>query len=42
MLRGKKATVPFCSAAAAEIKHVLGGTLGATLVESNHSHWRRG
>jgi amidase len=41
MLPGENATVPICTAAAAEIKHVLGERLGATLVESGHPHWRR-
>jgi Asp-tRNA(Asn)/Glu-tRNA(Gln) amidotransferase A subunit family amidase len=39
MLPGEKATVPICTAAAAEIKSVLGGRLGATLVESRHPQW---
>jgi amidase len=38
---GEKATVPICTAAAAEIKAVLGGTLGATLVESSDPLWER-
>jgi Asp-tRNA(Asn)/Glu-tRNA(Gln) amidotransferase A subunit family amidase len=38
---GEKATVPICTAAAAEIKAVLGGTLGATLVESSDLLWER-
>jgi amidase len=33
---GETATVPICTAAAAEIKSVLGDRLGATLVESGH------
>src|SRR5881392_1393751 len=35
----EKATVPICTAAAAEIKSVLGGKLGATLVESADPLW---
>src|SRR4029077_15794328 len=38
---GEKATVPICTAAAAEIKAVLGGRLGATLVESSDPLWER-
>jgi amidase len=38
---GEKATVPICTAAAAEIKSVLGGRLGATLVESSDPLWER-
>jgi Asp-tRNA(Asn)/Glu-tRNA(Gln) amidotransferase A subunit family amidase len=38
---GEKATVPICTAAAAEIKSVLGEKLGATLVESGHPLWER-
>jgi amidase len=38
---GEKATLPICTAAAAEIKAVLGGTLGATLVESSDPLWER-
>jgi hypothetical protein len=38
---GEKATVPICTAAAAEIKAVLGGKLGATLVESSDPLWER-
>src|SRR5438270_1535262 len=38
---GEKATQPICSAAAAEIKAVLGGKLGATLVESSDPLWER-
>ena len=34
MLQGERATVPICTAAAAEIKSVLGDRLGATLVEA--------
>src|SRR5437879_11029161 len=37
----EKATVPICNAAAAEIKSVLGETLGATLVESSDPLWER-
>ncbi len=37
---GEKATVPICTAAAAEIKAVLGERLGATLVESSDPLWR--
>jgi amidase len=37
---GEQATVPICSAAAAEIKTVLGQRLGATLVESSDPLWR--
>ena len=38
---GESATVPICTAAAAEIKSVLGGRLGATLVESSDPLWPR-
>jgi amidase len=38
---GEKATVPICTAAAAEIKAVLSGRLGATLVESADPLWER-
>src|SRR5256885_15733725 len=38
---GEKATQPICSAAAAEIKAVLGQKLGATLVESSDPLWER-
>jgi amidase len=38
---GEKATLPICTAAAAEIKAVLGGALGATLVESSDPLWER-
>jgi amidase len=38
---GEKATVPICTAAAAEIKSVLGGKLGAILVESSDPLWER-
>jgi amidase len=41
VLPGEKATEPICTAAAGEIKSVLGERLGATLVESGHRHWRR-
>ena len=41
MLQGERATVPICTAAAAEIKLVLGDRLGATLVESRHRRWQR-
>ncbi len=37
---GEKATVPICTAAAAEIKAVLGERLGATLVESADPLWQ--
>jgi amidase len=36
---GEKATLPIATAAAAEIKKVLGGKLGATLVESSDPLW---
>jgi amidase len=36
---GEKATVPICTAAAAEIKAILGERLGATLVESSDPLW---
>jgi Asp-tRNA(Asn)/Glu-tRNA(Gln) amidotransferase A subunit family amidase len=36
---GSLAEVPIVTAAAREIKVVLGGALGATLVESSHPHW---
>ena len=36
---GEKATAPITTAAAAEIKNVLGGRLGATLVESADPLW---
>jgi Asp-tRNA(Asn)/Glu-tRNA(Gln) amidotransferase A subunit family amidase len=36
---GEKATVPICTAAAAEIKAILGDKLGATLVESSDPLW---
>jgi Asp-tRNA(Asn)/Glu-tRNA(Gln) amidotransferase A subunit family amidase len=38
---GEKATVPICTAAAAEIKAILGEKLGATLVESSDPLWER-
>ncbi len=38
---GEKATVPITTAAAAEIKAVLGARLGATLVESADPLWER-
>jgi Asp-tRNA(Asn)/Glu-tRNA(Gln) amidotransferase A subunit family amidase len=38
---GEKSTVAICSAAAAEIKSVLGEKLGATLVESVDPLWER-
>jgi amidase len=38
---GEQATVPITTAAAAEIKTVLGGRLGATLVESTDPLWER-
>ena len=38
---GETATVPITTAAAAEIKAVLGGRLGATLVESTDPLWQR-
>jgi len=38
---GEKATVPICSAVAAEIKAILGERLGATLVESSDPLWER-
>ncbi len=41
VLPGEMATVPICTAAAAEIKSVLRDRLGATLVESGHPQWRR-
>jgi amidase len=37
---GEMATVPITTAAAAELKAVLGGTLGATLVESGDPLWQ--
>src|SRR5215471_8265702 len=36
---GEKATVPICTAAAVEIKTILGEKLGATLVESSDPLW---
>jgi amidase len=38
---GSKTEVPIVSAAAREIKAVLGAHLGATLVESSHPRWQR-
>jgi hypothetical protein len=38
---GEKATVPICTAAATEIKAILGEKLGATLVESADPLWER-
>jgi Asp-tRNA(Asn)/Glu-tRNA(Gln) amidotransferase A subunit family amidase len=38
---GEKATAPICTAAAAEIKAILGGKLGASLVESSDPLWER-
>src|SRR6516165_7081251 len=38
---GEKATRPICTAAAAEIKAILGEKLGATLVESADPLWER-
>ena len=38
---GEKATVPICTAAAAEVKAILGAKLGATLVESSDPLWER-
>jgi amidase len=38
---GEKATTPICTAAAAEIKAILGGKLGASLVESSDPLWER-
>jgi Asp-tRNA(Asn)/Glu-tRNA(Gln) amidotransferase A subunit family amidase len=38
---GEKATVPICTAVAAEIKAILGERLGATLVESSDPLWER-
>ena len=39
--KGSKTEEPIVTAAAKEIKAVLGGTLGATLVESSDPLWRR-
>ena len=39
--KGSKTEEPIVTAAAKEIKSVLGGTLGATLVESCDPLWRR-
>ncbi|MBV9827454.1 MAG: amidase [Alphaproteobacteria bacterium] len=41
MRPGEKAVEPICTAVAAEIKSMLGGHLGATLVESGHALWER-
>jgi len=38
---GDKAAEPICTAAAAEIKAILGGKLGAALVESADPQWKR-
>jgi Asp-tRNA(Asn)/Glu-tRNA(Gln) amidotransferase A subunit family amidase len=38
---GSKTEEPIVTAAAKEIKAILGGTLGATLVESSHRWWKR-
>ncbi len=38
---GSLTEVPIVTAAAGEIKSVLGGTLGAVLVESTDPHWKR-
>jgi amidase len=38
---GGKAAEPICTAAAVEIKAILGGKLGATLVESSDPLWER-
>jgi len=38
---GEKATVPICTAAAAEIRTILGERLGATLIESSDPLWER-
>jgi Asp-tRNA(Asn)/Glu-tRNA(Gln) amidotransferase A subunit family amidase len=38
---GEKASVPICTAVAAEIKAMLGERLGATLVESSDPLWER-
>jgi amidase len=38
---GEKAIAPICTAAAAEIKAILGGKLGASLVESSDPLWER-
>jgi hypothetical protein len=37
---GERATLPICTAAAAEIKTILGQRLGATLVESSDPLWQ--
>ncbi len=38
---GNKSEEPIVTAAAGEIKTILGGKLGAALVESTHRHWTR-
>ena len=38
---GHKSEQPIVSAAAREVKEILGEKLGATLVESSHRHWQR-
>ena len=38
---GNKSEEPIATAAAREIKIILGEKLGATLVESSHRHWKR-
>lgn len=38
---GSRAEEPIVTAAAREIKTILGDKLGATLVESSHRHWQR-
>ena len=38
---GNKSEEPISTAAAREIKTLLGGKLGATLVESSHRYWQR-
>ena len=38
---GNKSEEPIVTAAAREIKTILAGKLGATLVESSHRHWTR-
>ena len=38
---GNKSEEPIVTAAAREIKSILGGKLGATLVESSHRYWQR-
>jgi len=39
--KGSKTEQPIVSAAAREIKEMLGGKLGATLIESSHALWER-